>query len=197
MNQPQPTPTLEKRKLRQQMLARRRELPNAAMGMANQSAARHFADHPILSFAPSIAGYIAIQGELDVLPVFDLMARFDKLTALPCITDSGSLQFRQWRRGEPLVRQPTLNVQEPTPTAPSLIPAVVLVPLLAFDGLGNRLGYGAGYYDRTIEQMRQFSTPPLFIGVAHSAQELDEVPTEPHDARLDGILTELGVSMFS
>lgn len=196
MSQTDRSITVEKRKLRQEMLARRRGLAHAAMRGADQSVARHFADHPILAFAPSFAGYIAIQGELDVLPVFEAMARYNKLTGLPCMTDSGHLQFRQWSKGQPLVRHPQLGVQEPAATAPTIIPAVVLVPLLAFDGDGYRLGYGAGYYDRTIEQMRQFPTPPLFIGVAHSAQEIDAVPAEPHDARLDGILTELGVSMF-
>jgi 5-formyltetrahydrofolate cyclo-ligase len=197
MNQTNRSTAVEKRKLREQMLARRRGLSHATMMSANQSIARHFADHPILAFEPSFAGYYAIQSELDVMPVFDLMARFDKITALPCITEGGNLQFRRWSKGDPLVRNPKLNVQEPPATAPSIIPAVVLVPLLAFDGDGYRLGYGAGYYDRTMEAMRQFSTPPLFIGVAHSAQEIDQVPSEPHDARLDGILTELGVSMFS
>ena len=197
MNHPNRTTTVEKRKLRQEMLTRRRGLAHAAMHSANQSIARHYADHPILAFAPSFAGYIAIQGELDVMPVFEQMERFDKLTALPCLTEGGNLQFRQWARGAPLFRHHTLSVQEPSPIAPTIIPSVVLVPLLAFDGDGYRLGYGAGYYDRTMQQMRQFSTPPLFIGVAHSAQEIDQVPTEPHDERLDGILTELGVSMFN
>ena len=188
--------THEKRQLRQAMQEGRRAL---AMGMAaaEASIARHYADHPILAFAPSIAGYMAIRGELDVLPIFRLMAPYRKQTALPCISDSGELQFRAWNQGEPLVRHPRLGVEEPLPTAPSIRPAVVLVPLLAFDASGYRLGYGAGYYDRTIAQMREFPTPPLFIGVAHSRQEVAHVPTEPHDARLDGILTELGVSMFA
>lgn len=159
------TMALEKRKLRQEMLARRRGLAHAAMHGANQSIARHFADHPILAFAPSFAGYIAIRGELDVLPVFDMMARYRKDTALPCITESGRLQFRRWRRGDPLVRSAALNVQEPAANVETIIPALVLVPLLAFDGEGYRLGYGAGYYDRTIELMRRFEHPPLFIGV--------------------------------
>lgn len=197
MSQPNRDIMVEKRKLRQTMLARRRGLAHAAMLSANQSVARHYGDHPILAFAPSLAGYIAIQGELDVLPVFDAMQRFRKITALPCITEGGNLQFRTWSRGEPLVRHVSLNVQEPAATAPTIIPTVVLVPLLAFDGDGYRLGYGAGYYDRTMQQMRQFPTPPLFIGVGHSAQEVDQIPVEPHDERLDGILTELGVSMFA
>ena len=196
MAKPDRSITIEKRKLRQEMLARRRSLAHGAMMGADQSVARHFADHPILAFAPSFAGYVAMQAELDVLPIFDIMQRYEKITALPCVTEHGTLQFRHWQRGDALVRHAQLNTQEPLPTAETLIPAVVLVPLLAFDGDGYRLGYGAGYYDRTIEIMRRFEHPPLFIGVGHSGQEVEQVPTEPHDAPLDGILTELGVSIF-
>jgi 5-formyltetrahydrofolate cyclo-ligase len=72
----------------------------------------------------------------------------------------------------------------------------VLVPLLAFDGEGYRLGYGGGYYDRAIANLRRSPAPPLFIGVAYSMQEIEQVPTNENDLPLDGILTELGVSMF-
>jgi 5-formyltetrahydrofolate cyclo-ligase len=188
--------TLEKRKLREQLLARRQQIPHAAMLAASQSAARHFADHPILAFAPSFAGYIAIRGELDILPVFDLMQRYGKLTALPCVTAQKTLIFRRWQRGDRLVRHPALQIEEPPPDAPSVIPEIVLVPLLAFDAEGYRLGYGAGYYDRTMEALRQFERPPLFIGVAYGKQEVEQVPADAHDQKLDGILTELGVSMF-
>lgn len=189
------TIAIEKRKLRERMLAERHAMPHAAMHAASQSMARHFADHPILAFADSFAGYIAMRAEADVLPVFDIMERYDKLTALPCAMPEKTLLFRQWHKGQPLVRH-ALGMQEPQATAPSIIPSVILVPVIAFDGDGYRLGYGAGYYDRTMERMRQFPTPPLFIGVGYTSQEVDRVPGESHDQPLDGILTELGVSMF-
>ena len=186
----------EKRKLREEMLRRRSAIPAAAMAQAAQSVARHFADHPILAFAPSIAGYVAIRSEIDVLPVFDIMARYRKETALPAITSQNNLIFRRWQRGESLHRHPNLHVSEPPATHPSVIPALVLVPLLAFDADGFRLGYGAGYYDHTMAAMRQFETPPLFVGVAYGSQEVEHIPTDAHDQPLDGILTETGVSMF-
>ncbi len=186
----------EKHKLREEMLKRRGQIPQATMAQASGAVARHFADHPILAFAPSIAGYSAIHNEIDVLPVFDIMQRFKKMTALPAVTPQKHLIFRRWQRGEPLVRHPTLHVTEPPPTHESIIPSLVLVPLLAFDAEGYRLGYGAGYYDRAMEMMRQFETPPIFIGVAYSVQEVNHLPIDPHDQPLDGILTELGVSMF-
>lgn len=184
-----------KRKLRQQMQAKRTQMPHAIAAGASQSIARHFADHPILAFAESFAGYHAMRGEIDVLPVFEIMAKWNKLTALPCIRPDKNLHFREWSLGEPLVKS-EVGTMEPLATNPAMIPAVVLVPLLAFDGDGYRLGYGGGYYDRTIEAMREFANPPLFVGVGYAAQEVDHIPNDAHDQPLDGILTELGVSMF-
>lgn len=186
---------LEKHKLRERMLVARRQISPAMAANAAQSVGRHFADHPILAFAESFAGYVAMRGELDVMPVFDLMARYNKQSALPCAAPNNGLRFRAWKRGEPLERH-ALGMQEPLPIAASVIPAIILVPLLAFDGIGNRLGYGAGYYDRAMQTLRQFTPTPLFIGVGYGLQEVPLVPTEPHDTPLDGILTELGVSMF-
>ncbi|MFZ4540906.1 MAG: 5-formyltetrahydrofolate cyclo-ligase [Rickettsiales bacterium] len=185
----------EKRKLREAMLTRRRALPHAAMLSASTSVARHFADHPILAFAPSFAGYRAMRGELDVMEIFTQMARFEKRTALPCTTPDKALIYREWKIGDALTRH-ELGMEEPTGTAPVMVPAVILTPLLAFDGEGYRLGYGGGYYDRTMEALRALPEPPLFIGVGFSMQEIDQVPTDEHDAPMDGILTELGVSMF-
>lgn len=185
----------EKRKLRQQMQAKRVQMPHAVAATAANAVARHFADHPILAFAKSFAGYVSMRGEIDVLPVFEIMAKWNKLTALPCIRSDKNLHFREWSLGEPLIKS-ELGTQEPVATNPSIIPALVLVPMLAFDGDGYRLGYGGGYYDRTMQTLRDFATPPLFVGVAYAAQEVDRIPTDEHDQPLDGILTELGVSMF-
>lgn len=195
MSQPQPSLTTEKRKLREAMLARRMQIPHPAMVQAGEAMGRHFADHPVLAFAPSFAGYIAMRSEPDITSIFRLMARFHKQMALPCVTPQKTLVFREWKPGETLVRH-TLGMQEPTAEAPEIIPAIVLVPLLAFDSGGGRLGYGGGYYDRTMVQLRADGMPPLFIGVAYSSQEVEQVPMEPQDGRLDGIMTELGVSMF-
>lgn len=185
----------EKRKLREAMQAKRMALPHASMLAAARSIGRHFADHPILAFAPSFAGYRAMRGELDVMEVFKQMARFEKATALPCVTPEKTLIYRVWQLGDPLIRHP-LGMEEPMPEAPLLEPAIILVPLLAFDGEGYRLGYGGGFYDRTISEAREGDSPPKFIGVAYSMQEVDQVPTDDNDQPLDGILTELGVSMF-
>lgn len=186
---------IEKRKLREAMLQKRRAVPHALSAQAGQAVARHFADHPILAFAPSFAGYMAMRGELDVLPVFDRMAPYKKITALPRIHGE-RLQFHRWNRQDPLERHGELGMQEPLAQAEILLPAIVLVPTLAFDAAGYRLGYGGGYYDRTMRALRTAPRPPQFIGVAYGVQEIDQLPIDAHDEPLDGILTELGVSMF-
>jgi 5-formyltetrahydrofolate cyclo-ligase len=178
------------------MLAKRIAMPHPVMADAGRSVARHFADHPILAFASSFAGYVAMRGELDVMGIFDVMARFRKRTALPTIEADKSLKFRYWKLGDPLLRN-SLGAQEPLHEALEMAPAVVLVPLLAFDADGYRLGYGGGYYDRTMAAARSGENTPLFIGVGYAAQEVDQVPTDEFDVPLDGILTELGVSMFT
>jgi 5-formyltetrahydrofolate cyclo-ligase len=187
-----------KRKLREAMLLKRQHLPHAASASASESVARHYADHPILAFCHSFAGYRAIRGELNVMPVFEQMQRFAKISALPRMHGANEpLTFHAWQRGDALVRHSTLGVEEPDPDAAKLVPDVILVPTLAFDGDGYRLGYGAGYYDRTLAALRSEASPPLCIGVAYSIQEVEHVPTSDHDQPLDGIITEHGVSIFN
>ncbi len=195
MQLPSTPPHPEKQRLRAQMLRQRLQLQPPVIAQATTSLARHFADHPILAFAASFAGYIPMRGEADVLGVFDAMQRFHKRMALPCVTDEKGLLFREWSPGAPLHRH-ALGMQEPLADAPEILPEIVLVPLLAFDAFGGRLGYGGGYYDRAMARLRATDTPPLFVGVAYSMQEVEQVPLEAQDALLDGVLTELGVSMF-
>lgn len=186
-----------KKRLREQCLTKRQQIPDASMAQSSRAIARHFADHPILAFAASFAGYVAMRGEIDVFPIYETMARYDKITALPRMdTRTRLLQFRGWRLGEGLDIT-AMGVREPKPDTPSLIPSIVLTPCVAFDTDGFRLGYGGGWYDRTIATLRDTAHAPLFIGVAYSSQELDRLPIEPTDQPLDGILTEHGVSMFA
>jgi 5-formyltetrahydrofolate cyclo-ligase len=89
-----------------------------------------------------------------------------------------------------------MGILEPPADAATLRPDVVLVPLLAFDGSGHRLGYGGGYYDRTLARLRA-DGPLLVVGVAYSAQEVDRLPGTEHDQRVDAVLTELGIVRFA
>ena len=83
-----------------------------------------------------------------------------------------------------------MNGRVGSASAPELVPDIVVCPLIAFDRQGGRLGQGGGYYDRTIEALRQGSRPPFVVGLAFSVQEVDHVPVEPHDQRMDAILTD-------
>lgn len=139
-----------------------------------------------------VSAYAAMGSEIDPLQLITRRARGGAPTCLPVIQPLGSpLNFRSWAPGEPLVAR-TWGIREPTDTALIVAPDVVLVPLLAFDSRGWRLGYGGGYYDRTLEQLRS-TKPILAIGLAYDSQELPEVPTGPHDQLLDWVLTPTGL----
>jgi 5-formyltetrahydrofolate cyclo-ligase len=186
-----------KRKLREQMLLRRQQLPHAAMVAASDSLARHIADHPILAFGKCYGLYRAMRGEIDMSPSIAFLREYRKQTALPRMGNATEpLNFHTWQEGDALARH-ALGVEEPLIDTPIVSPDIIFCPLLAFDGDGFRLGYGGGYYDRTIDAMRMLPTPPLFIGVAYSIQEVERVPSGETDQPLDGILTEHGVSIFN
>jgi 5-formyltetrahydrofolate cyclo-ligase len=142
-----------------------------------------------------IAGYCAIRDEIDPEPT--LIALMDRgfALALPASLDKASpLVFRAWRPGEPLLPD-RLGVPAPRTVAAILEPALILVPLLAFDAWGYRLGYGAGCYDRTLAAVRA-ARPMRALGLAFAVQEVASIPAEFHDTRLDGVVTECGARWF-
>jgi len=96
--------------------------------------------------------------------------------------------MRAWAFGAPLAAG-VWGIRQPPTEAPEVAPDILLVPLLAFDRTGHRIGYGAGYYDLTIAALRA-SKSIIAAGIAFAAQEIAEVPATPRDARLDLVLTE-------
>jgi 5-formyltetrahydrofolate cyclo-ligase len=109
--------------------------------------------------------------------------------ALPAIAGRGKpLIMRAWTFGEPLASG-QWGIREPVPEAPEVAPDVLIVPLAAFDRDGHRIGYGAGYYDMTINALRA-KKKVTAIGIAFAAQEIPQVPATQRDARLDLVLTE-------
>jgi 5-formyltetrahydrofolate cyclo-ligase len=138
--------------------------------------------------APIVSGYSPMRHELDPMPLLVALHNDGFRVALPCAeADAAGLTFREWLPGGSLARG-KFGVREPEPSRPELHPAVVLAPLLAFDRFGNRLGYGAGFYDRSLRRLRSQGAV-LAIGLAFDEQEFPEVPAEPQDERLDTILT--------
>ncbi|MBL4916443.1 5-formyltetrahydrofolate cyclo-ligase [Szabonella alba] len=135
-----------------------------------------------------LAGYMPMRTEIDPLPA---MAAHPGPVCVPVIDGRGRpLRFRQWTPGAAMV-EGAFGAQIPAEGA-WLEPDVLIVPLLAFDARGFRLGYGGGFYDRTLEALRA-RHPVLAIGFAFAAQELPQVPLEPTDQPLDRIVTEKGL----
>jgi 5-formyltetrahydrofolate cyclo-ligase len=149
------------------------------------------AAHVLRDCAPAegaiVAGFWPLQGEIDVLPLLRTLAGRAFRLCLPVTPARGNaLTFRAWRPGDDLVlgRFGTMH-----PEGEALTPDFILTPLLAFDPAGNRLGYGAGYYDRTFAAL-----PAAFrLGCAFAAQKFPHVPHTPHDIKLHAIATEAGV----
>lgn len=136
-----------------------------------------------------VALTMAHKDELDPMPLaLALLAKGHPL-CLPAVTGKNqSLVFRIWKPGDPLVAG-SMGIPQPPESAPPAKPAVLLVPLLAFDRRGFRLGQGGGYYDRTLAQLRK-NPRLLAVGLGYAAQEAVAVPAAAHDMRLDIIVTE-------
>jgi 5-formyltetrahydrofolate cyclo-ligase len=183
-----PSIPIDKSSLRAAALARRAALPVADRAAAAQAiAAREF---PV-RITPGIvvSGYSPIRSEIDPIPLMRALAAQGARLALPVIVARDApLLFREWRPADAMVAG-AMGILEPSPDAPELKPDIVLVPLAAFDRAGHRIGYGAGHYDRTFEQLRTTKTI-IAIGLGFAVQEIDAVPAQPHDVALDYVLTE-------
>ena len=177
-----------KNELRRDAVAQRDALPVGVRAAAAEAiAARPFP----LSFAPGtvVSGFMPLKNEIDPLPLMRALARHGARLALPVVIGRGKpLLMREWAFGEPLASG-NWGIREPTPQAAAVDPEILIVPLLAYDRTGNRIGYGAGYYDLTIAQLRA-RKPIIAAGLAFAAQEVPAVPVSARDARLDLVLTE-------
>ncbi len=140
----------------------------------------------------AVAGYAAIGSELDPRVLMEKVSARGATTCLPVVTGEGvPLVFRRWQPGDAL-ETGAYSVQVPVEEAETVTPDILLVPMLAFDRRGHRLGYGGGYYDRTISALRDKRRVGEFlaVGLAFSGQLRDDVPAGPHDMLLDWIVTE-------
>jgi len=136
-----------------------------------------------------VSAYWPMRGEIDPRPALAALAVRGCRTALPVMQGPAMpLDFKAWELGDPLV-DADFGVKEPEPEAESVSPDLLLVPMLAFDRRGMRLGYGGGFYDRTLAQLRGLHAVQA-IGIAYAAQEVENVPAGPYDVALDGICTE-------
>ncbi len=136
-----------------------------------------------------VSAFFPYQSEIDTRPLLGKLAGEGWTSALPIVVAKGEpLIFRRWYPGEPTVPG-RWDIPIPSDRAPLVVPDVLLVPMLAFDRNGYRLGYGGGFYDRTIAGLRG-EKKIIAIGVAYSGQEVDSVPRDAHDQPLDFVMTE-------
>jgi 5-formyltetrahydrofolate cyclo-ligase len=168
-----------------------RESALAARAACDPAVGAALAEHVLREMPPQpgavVSGFWPMGQEIDIRPLLVALHERGHRIVLPETPRRGNpLIFRLWRPGDVLIAERFGTMR---PDGEVLNPDFLLVPLLAFDRSGNRLGYGAGYYDRTLAAL-----PGRFrLGVAYAAQELDEVPAGPYDARLDAVATEQGV----
>src|SRR5262249_55043227 len=179
------SPSIEDAKaaLRRQARARRDALPADVRAAAAQAiAARPF---PV-AVAPDaiVAGFMPMGSEINPIPLLRKLADLGAHLALPAIAGRGKpLTMRAFAFGETFVRD-VAGLGGPAPVAPEVVPGILIVPLLAFDRSGQRIGYGAGYYDMTVAALRARKTI-IACGIAFAVQEISTVPTTPRDVRLD------------
>jgi 5-formyltetrahydrofolate cyclo-ligase len=176
-----------KRAAREAAFARRQGLDAVVAGRA-------LAEHVLRNCPPpphaTVSGYWPIGDEIDIRPLLHALHHRGHSVALPVTPRRGeALTFRGWQPGDVLVPERFGTMR---PIGDPATPDMLLIPLLAFDNAGRRLGYGGGFYDRTLARL-----PGRFrLGCAFAAQQVDAVPFGPYDMRLDAVATENGIIHF-
>lgn len=182
----------EKKALRAASLARRSAAHSLAAG---EAAAAHFLAAVPLPPNAVVSAYWPMGEELDPRPLMEALHAAGHGICLPVVVRRAApLVFRAWTP-ETVLSPNVFGVSAPPPEAPVVRPDALLVPLLAFDADGWRLGYGGGYYDRTLRELRA-GGGALAVGFGYAAQEVEALPREPFDEPLDWIVTECEARAF-
>lgn len=183
-----------KKRLREEARGRRAVLAAQCRDFAERLAAH--AQALQIPRGSLVGAYIAMEGEADPHLLLKKLALAECTFAFPRVSARKQpLAFHRRQPGRELIKS-AFGVPEPAPDWPHAVPRILLVPMLAFDKDGYRLGYGGGFYDITLQALRAAGHLRA-IGVAFSGQEVEAIPREPHDQRLDAIVTEAGVRRFS
>lgn len=179
-----------KEELRVAAKAKRSTIAPTAAAAAALAVRDRVLEAGLVAARTTVSGFWPIGDEFDPRPLMEALAAQGHALCLPVVVGRGrALAFRAWAPGAPLERA-GFGLSVPCWDAPPAIPRFLVVPLLAFDRRGYRVGYGAGYYDRTISELKAH-VPRLFaLGVGFALQEVPEVPALAHDQRLDAIATE-------
>ena len=193
-----PAPTEDKKRLREQFL-KQRELAakryrddararQNLLALFREFVSRHFANAP----CSPCSGYLPIRNEIDPRPLMaELRLQGKTELLLPVVAAAKEpLVFRAFEGDETTLQEGDFGTRHPHESAREDIPVFMLVPLLGFDQRCMRLGYGGGFYDRTLEALSDKGIRPLTLGVAFEAQRTESLPVEPHDKPLDAVLSE-------
>jgi 5-formyltetrahydrofolate cyclo-ligase len=183
----------EKARLRRRLRALRRDLARDRDAASERAAA--LAPLHLWSEAAMVAGYLAMETEIDPAPLLRRLAAQGATILLPVVeAPAAPLVFRE--AGAPERLAPDLaGLPAPPPSAAAGVPDLVVTPLLAFDRAGGRLGLGGGFYDRTLRDLRRRGAV-IAIGLAFAGQEIAQAPMGACDERLDAVLTERGYIAF-
>ena len=183
-----------KQALREQALARRDAMPvelriDSAWLMAGYAAEIHFDPGTIIS------GFLPIRSEVDARPIMAELRKKGAQLCLPAVISKTEIVFRRFDRQGELVPA-GFGTLAPPKEAALLDPKILLVPLSAFDARGQRIGYGAGHYDRAIAKLIGKGLMPRLIGLGFNCQRVQHIPDEAHDIPLEAIITEAGLQTF-
>lgn len=177
--------------LRRELRARRRAMPAVRRTLANRAIVRHLRNLPAFRRARRVALYLPADGEVDLRSLEEHARARGKLLYLPVVGQEGAMSFAPWPRGG-MLRRNRYGIPEPRGARRRSLPArrmdLVIMPLVGFDALGNRLGMGGGYYDRALAGRPR----PVLVGAAFGCQRVAELPAQPWDVPLDLIVTERG-----
>lgn len=180
----------QKKKLRQQMRHQRQEFYKIAdHDYLSKQFQQHFFALNILTKDSIIAGYLPQRAEASILSLMTTLYQQGHVVSVPVVTALNALlEFRIWQP-DSLLHQDLLGVSCPPDHSLILNPTILLVPLIAFDETGGRLGQGGGFYDTTLRSLRQKSSI-ISVGIAYEIQKVDYVPVSHEDEKLDYVLTE-------
>jgi 5-formyltetrahydrofolate cyclo-ligase len=182
-------PAEEKRALRVSAAAKRGLAHAADVSAAAANAVRdRFLAHVPIAAKAVIGGYWPTGTELDSRPLLTALHQRGHVIGLPRAPRRQPLVYHRWSPDDPLVAG-TFGIMMPNHDRPTVVPDVMIVPMLAFDAQGRRIGYGGGNSDRTMAELRR-RKPLMCVGIAYAAQEVERVPEEAFDQRLDWIVTE-------
>lgn len=174
----------------------RRKAAHAAHPEAAKALVTHFPDAIWPGVGEVVAGYWAAHSEIDAIRLIETFHCEQARIVLPRVAGPGQpLEFHAWHPDDTL-ETGAHGIAEPKRGASQLVPNLLMVPLLAFDDRGYRLGYGGGYYDRTLEALRA-AGPVTAVGLAFEAQRMKNLPVQRHDQRLDWIVTEKRAYRFA